>query len=122
MLNNNCVYNPSGVNYDGLSAGPGDIALDPLFVNRAAGEYHLQRLSPCIDVGLDSAAAGAVDMDGQPRLMGAHVDIGADEFPAPLDATSPTTPVVTDDGAATTSATQLHASWTSTDPESGIAE
>jgi hypothetical protein len=38
------------------------------------------------------------------------------------DSTPPTTPVVTDDGIYTASATQLHASWTSSDPESGVAE
>jgi subtilisin family serine protease len=38
------------------------------------------------------------------------------------DSTPPTTPVVTDDGATTTSTTTLHASWTSSDPESGITE
>jgi hypothetical protein len=38
------------------------------------------------------------------------------------DATAPTTPVVTDDGTYTTGTTSLHATWTSSDPESGIAE
>ncbi len=38
------------------------------------------------------------------------------------DATAPTTPVVTDDGTYTTVTTSLHATWTSSDPESGIAE
>ncbi|MDP3703705.1 MAG: fibronectin type III domain-containing protein, partial [Candidatus Omnitrophota bacterium] len=38
------------------------------------------------------------------------------------DTTPPTKPVVTDDGTATTSTSQLHAAWTSSDPESGIAE
>jgi hypothetical protein len=37
------------------------------------------------------------------------------------DTTPPTTPVVTDDGVITTNLTQLHATWTSSDPESGIA-
>ena len=39
-----------------------------------------------------------------------------------LDTTPPTTPVVTDEGATTTSTSQLYASWSSGDPESGIAE
>jgi len=38
------------------------------------------------------------------------------------DFTRPTTPVVTDDGNYTTSTTQLHASWSSSDLESGIIE
>ena len=41
---------------------------------------------------------------------------------AARDTTPPTPPVVTDDGASTSSATQLHATWTSADPESGITE
>ncbi|MFH0772106.1 MAG: hypothetical protein V1933_05750 [Candidatus Omnitrophota bacterium] len=39
-----------------------------------------------------------------------------------LDTTLPAVPVVTDDGTYTTSTTQLHASWSSSDPESGIIE
>lgn len=38
------------------------------------------------------------------------------------DGTAPTKPVVTDDGTYTGSTTSLHATWTSSDPESGIAE
>ncbi len=38
------------------------------------------------------------------------------------DVTAPTTPVVSDDGESTTDLTQLHASWTSSDAESGVTE
>lgn len=40
----------------------------------------------------------------------------------PDDFTDPTTPVVTDDGAWTHIFTQLHAAWSASDPETGIAE
>jgi parallel beta-helix repeat protein len=39
-----------------------------------------------------------------------------------IDKTAPSTPVVTDDGDYTNSKTELHASWESVDPESGVAE
>ena len=40
-----------------------------------------------------------------------------------VDTTTPTTPVVTDDGSTTVSTTQLHASWTaSSDPDSGVTD
>jgi hypothetical protein len=42
--------------------------------------------------------------------------------PAPPDSTPPTTPIVTDDGKYTSSTTWLHATWSSSDPESGITE
>ena len=80
-LRNNCVFNPSGDNYTGISAGTGDISLDPMFVDRANGNYHLSIGSPCINAGYDPAvAAGWVDIDEQSRIMGSSVDIGADEF------------------------------------------
>ncbi len=46
------------------------------------GDYHLLASSPCIEAGNPSYTyhTGDVDMDGQPRLMGRCVDIGADEF------------------------------------------
>ena len=37
-----------------------------------------------------------------------------------IDKTPPTTPVVTDDGASTSSTSELHASWTATDDGSGV--
>ena len=39
-----------------------------------------------------------------------------------VDASAPTTPAVTDDGQYTTNASSIHASWTSSDPESGIVK
>lgn len=39
-----------------------------------------------------------------------------------LDTTPPSQPVVTDDGIFTSNLTQLHATWTSSDPQSGIAD
>ena len=42
--------------------------------------------------------------------------------PTTFEGTPPTTPVVTDDGISTLHQDRLHASWSSSDPESGIAE
>ncbi|MCC6484900.1 MAG: right-handed parallel beta-helix repeat-containing protein [Armatimonadetes bacterium] len=87
-LNSNCVYNPGKTDYSGLSAGAGDINVAPLFVDRVNGDFHLQSASPCIDAGLDSAVPTwlLTDMDGQPRISGLHVDIGADEYVLELPA------------------------------------
>ncbi len=80
-LRNNCVYNPAWYNYSGgVAAGVGDISVDPRFSDRANGDYHLSPASLCIDAGYDAAVpAGSLDMDGQDRIQGTHVDIGADE-------------------------------------------
>ncbi|MHC4740455.1 MAG: right-handed parallel beta-helix repeat-containing protein [Planctomycetota bacterium] len=57
-----------------------DIDLDPRFVEADNGDYHLRWDSPCINVGDPGGDyAGLVDMDGEPRMRGGRVDMGADE-------------------------------------------
>lgn len=80
-LRNNCVYGNTSYNYSGLSAGTGDISVDPLLVDRSGGNYHIQPTSPCMNAGYNTADMGTLDVDAQPRVYGAHVDIGADEVP-----------------------------------------
>jgi len=48
--------------------------------------------------------------------------VGVSDGTVVADSTPPTTPVVTDDGDYIASTSQLHATWTSSDPESGITE
>ena len=84
FLSNNCVYNPGGYDYSGLSPGAGDISADPLFVSYPS-DLHLKITSPCINSGANRyVTTGLVDMDGQPRILpvGGTVDIGADEYSA----------------------------------------
>lgn len=51
----------------------------PLFANAAAGDFHQAPGSPTIDAGA-AAPASALDVDGDPRALGAAPDIGADEL------------------------------------------
>jgi hypothetical protein len=60
--------------------GVGNITDAPVFVNPGAGDLHLQSGSPGIDAGLNAAAAGALDLDGNPRIVGGTVDLGAYEW------------------------------------------
>lgn len=53
--------------------------VDPLLVNLSSPDLHLQAASPAIDRGQNLAASGTLDIDGQPRIQGAAIDIGADE-------------------------------------------
>ncbi|HRD82490.1 MAG TPA: choice-of-anchor Q domain-containing protein, partial [Saprospiraceae bacterium] len=57
--------------------GNGDV--NPLFVNAAAGDFHLQACSPAIDAGT-SAGAPTTDFDGDARPQGAGIDLGVDEY------------------------------------------
>jgi hypothetical protein len=64
-----------------LTGQGGNIAVAPLFVDAANGDYHLLPLSACLDAGDDLATQGAYDLDGAFRIQGAHVDMGAYEAP-----------------------------------------
>jgi len=56
----------------GSYAGTGNLNLNPLFVNAAAGNYHLAPLSPCIDAG-DPAS----DFSLEPEPDGGRINMGA---------------------------------------------
>jgi predicted outer membrane repeat protein len=71
--------------------GQGNIDLDPGFAGTdslnniqaaAAGDYHLLEGSPCVDAGDPSfvPVPDETDIDGEPRILGAKIDIGADEL------------------------------------------
>jgi hypothetical protein len=57
------------------------IGLDPLLVNPATGNLHLNAGSPAINAGenLPASQMGTVDIDGNARIINGTVDIGADE-------------------------------------------
>jgi hypothetical protein len=57
----------------------GLVGTDPLLVNPAAGDLHLQSTSPAIDRGQNLTESGTLDIDGQTRIQGAAIDLGADE-------------------------------------------
>lgn len=81
-LRNNCVFGNT-VNYKGMTdptGTNGNISADPQFAGFAFGDLHIQPGSPCINAGNDSDVQdGSTDIDGQNRIVGAHIDIGADE-------------------------------------------
>jgi predicted outer membrane repeat protein len=71
--------------------GQGNLSADPCFVDMVypsgpattpAGDYHLLAGSPCIDAGDPAfiAQPGEIDMDGNPRVQGVAVDMGAYEL------------------------------------------
>jgi len=97
-LNNCIVYFNSatnGNNYDPSSAlnyccttplpatGVGNITNAPLFVDQANGNLRLQSNSPCINSGDNAYVVGSTDLDGNPRIVGGTVDMGAYEYQTP---------------------------------------
>lgn len=79
-------YHGSG--YQGFAAwraGSGQdansVAADPGLADPEGGNFHIAATGPAADAGDPAfvAAPGEADLDGQPRVAGARVDIGADE-------------------------------------------
>ena len=96
---NNCIvyYNvaqKSGANYSGGSFNyscttplptnsVSNFDTPPLFVDAGSGNLRLQSNSPCINAGLNAFAPAGLDLDGNPRIVGGTVDVGAYEFQTP---------------------------------------
>jgi hypothetical protein len=93
LIKNSIVYYNSSGNYDTapitnccttpLSSGTGNFTNAPLFVNMAAGDFHLASNSPCINAGKNAFVSRTADYDGNPRIVGGTVDMGAYEFQSP---------------------------------------
>jgi uncharacterized repeat protein (TIGR01451 family) len=75
-------YGNSASNYVGIpdqTGSNGNISEDPLFVDAAAGDFHLTTLSPAMDRG-DPRTTLAVDFEDDIRPGSQGFDMGADEI------------------------------------------
>jgi hypothetical protein len=102
-LRNSIVYGNSEPNWDFFTAnsevsyscitplpqsGAGSITNAPLFMDQAAGNLRLQTNSPCINSGYNGNVPAGPDLDGNGRVSGGTVDIGAYEFQSPASVMS----------------------------------
>lgn len=84
-LDYNDVWGNAPNNYYGVTAGTHSISADPLFVDAANSDFHLDDGSPCIDAGTN-ANCPSTDIGGVPRPVDgngdstATCDIGAYEY------------------------------------------
>jgi parallel beta-helix repeat protein len=89
---NNNVFSDGGSTFNATCGTPtgtqGNISSDPLFVDAAVDNFHLQPQSPAVDTGTNGPPAPpATDLNGDPRIVNTTVDIGAFEFQGSTTAT-----------------------------------
>jgi hypothetical protein len=95
----NVLYEPGCT----VNWGEGNIDIDPQFATTTylmstaslgGGGYHLPEESPCIDAGDPAfiAAPHETDIDGEPRISGLKIDMGADELVVAIPAEVKITP------------------------------
>ncbi|MCC7293538.1 MAG: right-handed parallel beta-helix repeat-containing protein [Phycisphaerales bacterium] len=77
-INYSCVEG-----WSGEFGGVGNFGDDPLFVDADKENLRLRDDSPCVDAGDDSVVTQPTDLDGNPRILGARVDIGCYESLCP---------------------------------------
>ncbi len=68
-------------NHEVITAYEGCLDVDPLFLNPEHEDFHLNANSPCIDAGSIYGTDG-YDLDGNWRICGNAIDIGAYEYTA----------------------------------------
>ena len=92
-IHGSCLVSYSDV--EGGWIGEGNIDEDPCFVKAdywdangilIEGDYHLLPASPCIDAGDPDyiAEPNETDLDGNPRVIGGRIDMGAYEYSPPI--------------------------------------
>jgi hypothetical protein len=81
VLNNCCTFPLPDI-------GAGNITNAPLFIYLETNNFRLQPDSPCINSGNNAYVAGVTDFDGNPRIKGGTVDIGAYEYQTPTSVIS----------------------------------
>ena len=98
IYNSSSTPNVAYCDIEGGYAGTGNINADPCFVSMPwigpdgvwgtsddACDLQLRSISPCLDVGLNSANASQTDRVGYPRIQNAVIDLGAYEGAAQIE-------------------------------------
>lgn len=75
----NLVHAPTA-NFVNTSANANEIQKQPIFLNRAAGDLHLDAGSPAINAGQDLSASTVSDIEGNPRPSFGQFEMGAYEY------------------------------------------
>lgn len=85
----NCISSDVQGLFNAVPNAGGNFTADPLFVDPSNGDLHLSTASPCCNTGNSAVifsppfltvSGSIVDLDGNPRIVGSAIDIGAYEL------------------------------------------
>lgn len=80
---------------EGGYVGVGNLNLDPLFISTSSNNLRLMPCSPALNSGSNTINATSNDLDGNPRLFGSTIDMGAYELQQAALPTIPTPSIAT---------------------------
>ncbi len=70
--------------FDTYRSGTGNdsnsVIADLGFIDPATYDFHLESTSPAINIGENLSGSGTSDLDGDSRIFGERIDMGADEY------------------------------------------
>ena len=75
----NLVFGSVNLDYEGTSAGTGELSSNPMFLDMAGDDFHIATSSPAINVGTNAAGIVDDDLDGNARPLFLGWDMGCYE-------------------------------------------
>jgi parallel beta-helix repeat protein len=80
-ISHNDIFNTGQLQSGGCTLGPGNLAVDPLFLNLPGSDFHTQPASPIVAAGdINAPLIPAADLDGKARTVCGTIDMGVYEI------------------------------------------
>jgi Bacterial Ig-like domain (group 3) len=80
-ISHNDIFNTGQLQSGTCTLGPGNLAVDPLFVNLSGGDFHTQPGSPVVATGdINAPQIPSADLDGKARTVCGTIDMGVYEI------------------------------------------
>ena len=80
-ISHNDIFNTGQLQSGDCPLGPGNLAVDPLFLNLSGSDFHTQPASPVVAAGdINAPLIPAADLDGKARTVCNTIDMGVYEI------------------------------------------